>query len=72
MATIIFPKALKVPNCTGMVRSILEGTEEFPYELKITLNEPSGADKNMYIYLTDSEVGCILYHLEALGLIKEV
>lgn len=71
MAKIIFPKSLGLPDYTGMVRSILKGTEKFPYELKITLNEPPEAEKNMYIGLTDYEMGCILYHLKALGLIKE-
>jgi len=70
MAKIIFPKSLSASEYTGMVRSILKGTKRFPYELKITLNEPSEAEKNMYIGLTDSEMGCILHHLEALGLIK--
>ena len=71
MAKIIFPPSLKLHDCTGMVRSILEGAKQWPYELKITLNEPSGADKNMYIGLEEHDMDSILYHLKALGLIKE-
>jgi len=72
MAKIIFPKSLSISEYTGMVRSILKGTKRFPYELKITLNEPPEAEKNMYIGLIESDMNSIIYHLEALGLVTRV
>ncbi len=70
MAKIILPRILNDIEHTGMVRSIKEGTKQFPYELKITL-DIAGAHKNMYIGLEKHDMDSIIYHLKALGLIKE-